>query len=39
MCEAGVPGYVSVLRSLDVILWSYATSRPARAGGQVFGRP
>ena len=39
MREAGVPGYVSVLRSLDVILWSYATSRPAPEGGQGLGRP
>jgi hypothetical protein len=43
MREAGVPGYVSVLRSLDVILWSYATSRPVRDvgrdGGRDGGRP
>jgi hypothetical protein len=38
MRQGGVPGYVSVLRSLDVILWSYATSRPVRDGGRSVGR-
>ena len=35
MSEASVPGYVSVLRSLDVIIWAHATAPrvpPARTG-------
>lgn len=32
MREAAVPGYVSVLRSLDVILWTYATARGPQGG-------
>ena len=35
MSEASVPGYVSVLRSLDVIIWAHATAHrvpPARTG-------